>query len=66
MGDGAFGASTDLNSRLVWLNVGLDSPMYNATVPNLIHCWQMLGLLSVVCLIAAWLVLKIGFARRKG
>lgn len=65
-GMGAFGASTDLNSRLVWLNVGLDSPMYNATVPNLIHCWQMLGLLSVVCLIAAWLVLKIGFARRKG
>lgn len=65
-GMGAFGASTDLNSRLVWLGVGLDSPMYDATVPNLIHCWQMLGLLSVVCLLAAWLVLKIGFARRKG
>ena len=65
-GMGAFGASTDLNSRLVWLNVGLDSPMYDATVPNLVHCWQMLGLLTVVCLLAAWLVLKAGFARRKG
>lgn len=65
-GMGALGASTDLNSRLVWLNVGLDSPMYDATVPNLIHSWQMLGLLTVVCLVAAWLVLKAGFARRKG
>ena len=36
-GMGALGASTDLNSRLVWLNVGLDSPMYDATVPNLVH-----------------------------
>lgn len=65
-GMGALGASTDLNSRLVWLNVGLDSPMYDAAVPNLIHSWQMLGLLTVVCLVAAWLVLKAGFARRKG
>lgn len=65
-GMGALGASTDLNSRLVWLNVGLDSPMYDATVPNLVHSWQMLGLLTVVCLVAAWLVLKAGFARRKG
>lgn len=65
-GMGALGASTDLNSRLVWLNVGLDSPMYDSTVPNLIHSWQMLGLLTLVCLLAAWLVLKAGFARRKG
>lgn len=65
-GMGALGASTDLNSRLVWLNVGLDSPMYDATVPNLVHSWQMLGLLTIVCLVAAWLVLKAGFARRKG
>ena len=65
-GMGALGASTDPNSRLVWLNVGLDSPMYDATVPNLVHSWQMLGLLTVVCLVAAWLVLKAGFARRKG
>ena len=65
-GMGALGASTDLNSRLVWLNVGLDSPMYDAAVPNLVHSWQMLGLLTVVCLMAAWLVLKAGFARRKG
>lgn len=65
-GMGALGASTDLNSRLVWLNVGLDSPMYAAAVPNLVHSWQMLGLLTVVCLVAAWLVLKAGFARRKG
>ena len=65
-GMGALGASTDLNSRLVWLNVGLDSPMYDATVPNLVHSWQMLGLLTVVCLVAGWLVLKAGFARRKG
>ena len=65
-GMGALRASTDLNSRLVWLNVGLDSPMYDATVPNLVHSWQMLGLLTVVCLVAAWLVLKAGFARRKG
>ena len=65
-GMGALGASTDLNSRLVWLNVGLDSPMYDAAVPNLVHSWQMLGLLTVVCLVAAWLVLKAGFARRKG
>ena len=65
-GMGALGASTDLNSRLVWLNVGLDSPMYDAAVPNLVHSWQMLVLLTVVCLVAAWLVLKAGFARRKG
>lgn len=65
-GMGALGASTDLNSRLVWLNVGLDSPMYDAAVPNMVHSWQMLGLLTVVCLVAAWLVLKAGFARRKG
>ena len=65
-GMGALGASTDLNSRLVWLNVGLDSPMYDAAVPNLVHSWQMLGLLTVVCLVAGWLVLKAGFARRKG
>ena len=65
-GMGALGASTDLNSRLVWLNVGLDSPMYDATVPNLVHSWQMMGLITVVCLLAAWLVLKAGFARRKG
>ena len=65
-GMGALGASTDLNSRLVWLNVGLDSPMYDATVPNLVHSWQMMWLITVVCLLAAWLVLKAGFARRKG
>ncbi len=65
-GMGALGASTDINSRLAWLNAGLDSPMYEATVPNLVHCWRMLGLLILVCLVAAWLVLRIAFTRRKG
>ncbi len=64
-GMGALGASTDINSRLAWLNAGLDSPMYDATVPNLVHCWRMLGLLTLVCLAAAWLVLHIAFIRRK-
>ena len=64
-GMGALGASTDLNSRMAWLQAGLDGPMYDATVENLTHSWQMLGLLSVVCLVAAWLVLQIAFDRKK-
>ncbi len=64
-GMGALGAITDINSRLAWLNAGLDGPMYDATVPNLIHCWEMLGLLTLVCLTAAWLILTIVFSRRK-
>lgn len=65
-GMGALGASTDLNSRLAWLKAGFDGPMYDATVANLLHCWQMMGLISVVCLLAAWLVLALAFRRRKG
>ena len=49
-GMGALGASTDLNSRMAWLQAGLDGPMYDATVENLTHSWQMLGLISVVSL----------------
>ena len=64
-GMGALGASTDLNSRLAWLKLGFDSPMYDATVANLMHSWQMMGLITVVCLTAAWLVLQISFNRRK-
>ena len=64
-GMGALGASTDLNSRMAGLQAGLDGPMYDATVENLTHSWQMLGLISVVCLVAAWLVLQISFNRRK-
>ena len=56
-GMGALGASTDLNSRMAWLQAGLDGPMYDATVENLTHSWQMLGLISLVSLVAAWLVL---------
>ena len=59
------GASTDLNSRMAWLQAGLDGPMYDATVENLTHSWQMLGLISVVCLVAAWLVLQIAFDKKK-
>ena len=40
--------------------------MYDATVPNLVHSWQMLGLITVVCVAAAWLVLRLGFDRRRG
>ena len=64
-GMGALGASTDLNSRMAWLQAGLDGPMYDATVENLPHSWQMLGLISVVCLVAAWLVLQIAFDKKK-
>lgn len=64
-GMGALGASTDLNSRISWLNAGLDGPMYDSTVPNLIHSWQMLALISVVCVAAAWLILHSAFTRRK-
>lgn len=64
-GMGALGASTDLNSRLAWLKAGFDGPMYDATIANLLHCWQMLGLISVVCIVAAWLVLQISFDRKK-
>lgn len=64
-GMGALGASTDLNSRLAWLQAGFDGPMYDATVPNLLHCWQMMGLISAVCLLAAWLVLALAFRRRR-
>lgn len=64
-GMGALGASTDINSRLAWLNAGFDGPMYDNTVPNLVHNWRMLGLIIVVCLAAAWLVLTIAFRRRK-
>lgn len=65
-GMGALGASTDLNSRLAWLKAGFDGPMYDATVANLLNCWQMLGLIAVVCIAAAWLILQISFDRRKG
>ena len=64
-GMGALGASTDLNSRLAWLKAGLDGPMYEASIPNLLHSWQMMTLISVVCIVAAWLVLQIAFNRRK-
>ena len=64
-GMGALGASTDLNSRLAWLKAGLDGHMYDATIPNLLHSWQMMALISVVCIVAAWLVLQIAFNRRK-
>ena len=64
-GMGALGASTDLNSRMAWLQAGLDGPMYDATVENLTHSWQMVGLISVVCLVAAWLVLQIAFDKKK-
>ena len=59
------GASTDLNSRLAWLKAGFDGPMYDATVANLLGCWQMLALIAAVCIVAAWLVLQISFDRRK-
>ena len=62
-GMGALGASTDLNSRLSWLKAGLDGPMYEASIPNLLHSWQMMALISVVCIVAAWLVLQIAFNR---
>lgn len=55
-----------MNARLSWLKAGLDSPMYDATVPNLVHSWQMLGLITLVCVAAAWLVLYIGFNRKRG
>ncbi|MDD4849187.1 MAG: ABC transporter permease [Gemmiger sp.] len=64
-GMGALGASTDLNSRLAWLKAGLDDSMYDATIPNLLHSWQMLGLIALVCIIAACLVLQTSFNRRK-
>lgn len=64
-GMGALGASTDLNSRLSWLKAGLDGPMYDATIPNLLHNWQMMGLIALVCILASWLVLQIAFNRRK-
>ena len=64
-GMGALGASTDLNSRLAWLKAGFDGPMYDATVANLLNCWQMLGLIAGVCILAAWLVLQINFDRKK-
>ena len=64
-GMGALGASTDLNSRLAWLKAGFDGPMYDATVANLLGCWQMLALIAAVCIVAAWLVLQISFDRRK-
>lgn len=64
-GMGALGASTDINSRLAWLRAGFDAPMYDATIPNLVHNWQMMGLICIVCLVAAWLVLRIAFERRK-
>ena len=65
-GMGALGASTDLNSRLAWLKAGFDGPMYDSTIANLLNCWQMLGLIAVVCIAAAWLVLLISFDRKKG
>lgn len=65
-GMGALGASTDLNSRLAWLKAGLDSPMYDATIANLLNCWQMLALIALVCIVAAWLVLRFSFQRKKG
>ena len=65
-GMGALGASTDLNSRLAWLKAGFDGPMYDSTIANLLNCWQMLGLIAVVCIVAAWLVLQISFDRKKG
>ena len=64
-GMGALGASTDLNSRLAWLKAGFDGPMYDATIANLLHCWQMMALIAVVCILAAWLVLQISFDRKK-
>ena len=66
MGHGRTGRFHNLNSRLAWLKAGFDGPMYDATVANLLNCWQMLGLISVVCIVAAWLVLQISFDRRKG
>lgn len=65
-GMGALGASTDLNSRMAWLKAGLDSPMYDATIANLLNCWQMLALIALVCILAAWLVLRFSFQRKKG
>ena len=65
-GMGALGASTDLNSRLAWLKAGFDGPMYDSTIANLLNCWQMLGLIAVVCIAAAWLVMQISFDRKKG
>ena len=64
-GMGALGASTDLNSRLAWLKAGFDGPMYDATVANLLGCWQMMALISGVCIVAAWLVLQISFDRKQ-
>ena len=63
-GMAALGASTDINSRLSVLNAGLDDVMYDATVPNLVHSWQMLGLIIIVCVAAAWLVLRLAYDRR--
>ena len=58
-------ARASRTSRMAWLQAGLDGPMYDATVENLTHSWQMLGLISVVCLVAAWLVLQIAFDKKK-
>lgn len=64
-GMGALGASTDLNSRMAWLKAGFDGPMYDATISNLLECWRALALIALVCLTAAWVVLRVLFRRNK-
>lgn len=62
---GALGASTDLNSRMAWLQAGLDGPMYDATGREPDPLLAVLGLISLVSLVAAWLVLQIAFDKKK-
>lgn len=65
-GMGALGASTDLNSRMAWLKAGFDGPMYDATISNLLGCWRALAIIAALCLLAAWVVLRVNFDRKKG
>ena len=39
--------------------------MLDATFAILLLCWQMMALIAVVCILAAWLVLQISFDRKK-
>lgn len=59
----ALGATTDLNNRLKWLH--LDKPMFDSTIENVMLSWEMMLVLSILCIIFAYLLMRKQFAPKE-
>lgn len=62
-GMSALGATTDLNNRMKWLH--LDKPMFDSTIDNVMHSWEMMLVLAILCVIFAYLLMRRQFVSKE-